>query len=247
MTRFFNPAQLKPFFRFYGSKYHISHMYPAPKYNTIVEPFAGSAGYSLRHYNRNVFIFDKDPIIVGIWKYLISVTPEEILSLPNIPLDGTVDDVELPCEEAKHLIGFWLQGATRRPKKAPSTWMRESIKHRTTGSFWGPNARQQIADQVSLIRHWHVFEGSYEYIRVPHYPITWFIDPPYNNESGKRYRKYCNSRYIIYPDLADWCQSRKGQVIVCEQEGADWLSFSPLVTSITSGNKMSQEIMYYRE
>ena len=39
---------LKPFWRYYGGKYRAAPAYPPPRLGTIVEPFAGSAGYSLR-------------------------------------------------------------------------------------------------------------------------------------------------------------------------------------------------------
>jgi hypothetical protein len=31
-----------------------------------------------------------------------------------------------------------------------------------------------------------------------------------------------------YDCLKEWCKTRDGQVIVCENEGADWLPFSPV-------------------
>ena len=34
-------------FYYYGRKKQIAKYYPEPKYDTIVEPFAGSAAYSL--------------------------------------------------------------------------------------------------------------------------------------------------------------------------------------------------------
>lgn len=39
---------LKPFWRYYGGKYRAAPRYPVPLHRTIVEPFAGAAGYSLR-------------------------------------------------------------------------------------------------------------------------------------------------------------------------------------------------------
>lgn len=44
--------KLKPFFTYFGGKYRIAPRYPKPQYNTIIEPFAGSAGYSLRYPER---------------------------------------------------------------------------------------------------------------------------------------------------------------------------------------------------
>ena len=53
---------------------------------------------------------------------------------------------------------------------------------------------------------------------------TWFIDPPYNNAAGQRYR----TRVSDYSKLGRWCRDRWGQVIVCENYGAEWLPFEPL-------------------
>ena len=41
---------------------------------------------------------------------------------------------------------------------------------------------------------------------------------------GDQYR----CRDVDYEHLGDWCRSREGQVIVCEQQGADWLPFEAL-------------------
>ncbi|MFL6862652.1 MAG: hypothetical protein ACJ8DZ_06610, partial [Allosphingosinicella sp.] len=59
-------------------------LYPAPRYNTIIEPFAGSAGYSLRYHERTVILYEIDPVVVAVWKYLIGVTPREILAIPDL-------------------------------------------------------------------------------------------------------------------------------------------------------------------
>jgi hypothetical protein len=40
---------VRPFFSFFGSKWRVAPHYPAPERDLIIEPFAGSAGYSLRH------------------------------------------------------------------------------------------------------------------------------------------------------------------------------------------------------
>ena len=40
-----------------------------------------------------------------------------------------------------------------------------------------------------------------------------------------------------YGQLSSWCKNRKGQVIVCEQEGAEWLSFRPFRTIKTTEGK----------
>jgi hypothetical protein len=65
-----------------------------------VEPFAGAAGYSTRYPDRNVILVDRDPVITGVWRYLIQVSEREILSLPDVHAGEDVCDLGLPQEAA---------------------------------------------------------------------------------------------------------------------------------------------------
>jgi hypothetical protein len=110
-------------------------------------------------------------------------------------------------------------------------------------SYWGERIRQRIAFQVGFIRHWQIVEG--EYWQAPEVQATWFVDPPYQ-EAGKLYR--CDSSGIDYGHLAQWCRSRYGQTIVCENEGATWLSFRPFraikASPASRGGKVSHEVIW---
>lgn len=212
-------VRLKPFFTYYGAKYRAATHYPTPDCDAIVEPFAGAAGYSVRHHERQVTLRDVDPVIVGTWRYLIGADPEDIYALPDVEPGQSVDDLEGLPVEARWLIGWWLNHGTSQPAKRPSSWMRQG-KHTT--SFWGPAIRERLATQVGEIRHWTVERGTYE--TSPEVEATWFIDPPYQ-AAGRHYK--FGAKGIDYIDLADWCKARQGQVIVCEADGADWLPFRP--------------------
>jgi len=230
--------RLRPFFGYYGGKWRdaIKH-YPRPNHETIVEPFAGSAGFSLRYPNKNVILCEIDPVLVAVWRYLIAVSAAEIRSIPDVPLNGSVDDLAFP-QEARWLVGFWMNRGVASPRKRPSKWMRDGIR---PGSFWGDRVRETIASQVEAIRHWEVIEGSYEDCPFDG-PATWFIDPPYQR-AGRHYRHGSDS--IDYGALADWCRSRKGQVVVCENEGADWLPFQHLAeVKTTRRGKRSAEVIW---
>jgi hypothetical protein len=96
-----------------------------------VEPFAGAAGYSLRHYLHDVVLVERDPRIAGVWRYLLRV-----------------------C-------------------------------------------------------------------------ATWFVDPPYNNAAGNGYK--FGAKLLDFARLAEWCRALPGQVMVCENAGATWLPFRPLL------------------
>lgn len=232
-------SQLRPFFGYYGGKWRdtIKH-YPPPEFDTIVEPFAGSAGYALRYASKKVFLCEIDPVLSQVWKYLLKVKPKEILAIPDLDPEETVDDLDV-CQEARWLVGLWLNRGIASPRKSPSKWMREGIR---PGSFWGERVRQTIAAQVESIRHWTVLNCSYEDCPVQPAGATWFIDPPYQ-AAGKHYR--FGSEQIDFKALATWCRSRPGQVIVCENEGATWLPFEQLAdVKTTHGNHLSKEVIW---
>ena len=87
-------VKLRPFFSIYGGKWRVSKYYPKPKFQTLIEPFAGGGGYSLNFPHLNVVLYERDERIAGIWRYLIEeASPEEILSIPDIAPDGSIDDL----------------------------------------------------------------------------------------------------------------------------------------------------------
>lgn len=215
---------LRPFFSFFGSKWALAKHYPAPIYTHVVEPFAGGAGYSLRHHGRSVTLLDTNPIIAGLWRYLIGVSASEILRLP---VDiYTIDDVH-ECQEAKWLVGFWFGRACNGPRRTLSAWGRAG---KWPTSFWGPTIRERIARQVEQIRHWRVIEASYE--NVPVVCATWFVDPPYERQ-GKHYV----GPQPDYAALGEWCRRLSGQVIVCENDGARWLPFKPFAVGRANSSR----------
>ena len=238
-------ASLKPFFSYYGGKWRAGPRYPAPRHDRLMEPFAGAAGYSVRHHRHDIVLIEKNTVVAGLWKWLIKASPEAIRRLPLLPLDGskTVDDFDLePAERA--LIGFWLNKGAVHPGRSPSSWMRSGIRPH---SYWGETIRERIASKVGAIRHWTVVEGDYR--TVDHgREATWFVDPPYQ-QAGNLYS--CSSRDIDFEALATWCQSLAGQTLVCENRGADWLPFMPFMnakaTPGSRGRSYSQEVLWANE
>lgn len=66
-------------FYYYGRKKKLVKVYPSPVYSTIVEPFAGSAAYSLYWVkDRDVILIEKDLQVYELWKTLQSSCPIEI-------------------------------------------------------------------------------------------------------------------------------------------------------------------------
>ena len=235
-------SSLRPFFSFYGAKWRAAPHYPRPEHDLIIEPFAGSAGYALRYPHQRVILCDDDERVAATWAYLLRVTPEEVRRLPLLGADDDVRDLPLP-QEAKWLIGWWLNKGMTSPCHTPSKWMRNPLPGRLA-TYWGAGIRERIAQQVPAIRHWRIIHGSYHGFSAE--PATWFVDPPYNNAAGARYRK---SR-IDYAHLSRWCRSLPGQVIVCEQAGADWLPFAHMMTAkTTDGPKrdgVSREVIWIK-
>ncbi len=226
--------RLSPFFYYYGAKNRVGELYPSPRHHAIIEPFAGSASYSLNYWQRQVMLIDIDPIVAGVWDYLIRTTPEEIRRLP-LDVPGTVDDLNIP-QEARWLLGFWMNKGSATPKKSPSVWMRGGERPNT---FWGSSTRERIAQQVDAITHWSVDCGDYREAPTS-LEATWFVDPPYCNQAGTRYRFHD----MDYSHLSRWTQTLPGQVIACENEGADWLPFTPLANVKSSRRRTSREVVW---
>ena len=227
---------MKPFINYFGGKYRCSLMYPYPEQNLIIEPFAGAAGYAIRHHEKKVKLFEVYDELYLMWKFLIDSNHDDIMDLPIIFND--IKHLDIP-KGAKVLIGFLLNTGTTRPCKTKSKWANQ---YTNTSQFWGEKRRERIANQVEKIKHWEITKIS-DYSEIPNENATWFIDPPYQKQ-GIHYVH--NSEQINFTNLSDWCLKRKGQIIVCEQEGADWLPWTNK-KEIKGNNKTktSSEVWYY--
>lgn len=218
---------LHPFFSYFGSKYRLAKYYPPPQCDEIIEPFAGSAGYSLMYPEKNVTLYEIYDPIVELWKYLIKVKREEILDLSigpfnkKNPIESKINSIP-----ARILVGFWTTESQTDASRYPLS--------KSRGGNWTEKKREKIADQLEFIRHWKIEKLSFD--EIPNRKATWYVDPPYN-KAGSRYK--CNK--IDYSELGKWCKERIGQVIVCEQSGTKWLPFKHLKTSHNASNK------HYRE
>ncbi len=225
---------MRPFFSYFGSKYRLSKStYPAPSHELIIEPFAGSACYSTVHYQSKVWLNDIDPKIFGVWDFLIKSSADCIQQLPLILEGQTVDDLKI-CQEAKWLIGFWLSKSCTAPRRQFSSWALKYPKQ-----FWGERKRSVIASQVELINHWKITNLSFD--EIENQQATWFVDPPYQ-EAGKSY--VMGSKGIDYDQLGAWCFDRLGQVMVCENAGADWLPFFDLAKLRNQRAKDTKEMIF---
>lgn len=82
-----------------------------PKFDTIVEPFAGTAQYSLKYWDKKVILIEKYNVICDLWKWLQQCTKKDILSIRQLKCGENTDDFEWDCQEQKDLVGFIITGA----------------------------------------------------------------------------------------------------------------------------------------
>lgn len=195
-------------FSYYGSKSKLVDLYPRPIYDTIVEPFAGSARYSLKYWDRNVILVDAYNTITDVWNYLQTASPQDIMALPELSYKESIKDYHLSDGEMK-LMSFMVARGVASPQYIVQKFSDIAL------------AKKRIASNLHKIKHWRIVNGDFRCIA--NVQSTWFIDPPYQY-GGEHYRV----NKINYPDLAERCHSRVGQVIVCENTKADRMNFRPM-------------------
>ncbi len=195
-------------FSYYGSKSKVVDLYPSPKFDRIIEPFAGSARYSLKYFDHDVLLVDKWEVIVKIWHYLQQATPADIMGLPEPKYKESIEGFNL-SEGERLLMGFLVARGVAHPQKIVQQFSDIAA------------AKKQISSQLYKIKHWKIIQGSYSEIKNQN--ATWFIDPPYQF-GGDHYHE----NGVDFLSLGSWCKTRDGQVIVCENTKADWLPFYPM-------------------
>lgn len=202
---------------YYGSKSKVVDYYPPPRYGKIIEPFAGSARYSLKYFDRDVLLVDKYEVIIRIWKWLQQCSKKDIIGLPHFLKETDRVSAYNLCEEANLLMGFLVAKASQAPRDKPTSRATTSRPNNINHQL------KFIASNLFKIKHWEIRLGSYT--EIENQEATWFIDPPYQVGG---YVYVMNNAGWDYSELARWCKTRKGHVVVCENTNADWLPFYPL-------------------
>ena len=202
-------------FSYYGAKTRVVDFYPKPTHNKIIEPFAGSARYSLKYFENDILLVDKYEVIVRIWKYLQECSVNDIMSLPKLAAGKKIIRENFDCIEQAWLMGFIISRGQSTPMLTVSKW----------GEIVFEKQRKFIAENLFKIKHWNIVQA--EHTDLTNENATWFIDPPYQ-VGGNKYK--FNNKKIDYNELAKWCKTRYGQIIVCENTNADWLDFIPVAT-----------------
>lgn len=229
-------------FYYYGAKRKYVKRYPKPQYRTCIEPFAGSASYAIYHLVHGnldrAILIEKDPRVVELWQRLMSMTSEEIMALEPPPIGTkTSDFLWMTCAASNALARCKAYSITSR---AATVW-----KH----------VQKRMARELPAIKKGaEILLG--DYTDAEDIPATWFIDPPYQvvpTETktafprGRGYAPGCCADDIDYEELGLWCQARKGQTIVCEMDGADWLPFETLYSGHDSLGKKTPEVVWIKE
>lgn len=212
-------------FGYYGGKKGLARHYPPPAERTIVEPFAGSAGYAL-HWAKpgtRVVLVERDPRVAALWRRLQRPgLAEELRSMPRVRAGQRTADLLVASAMS---LGNVFSSTTAKDWAVTERIERD----------W-PRLRDRVLTALPIVSDWTIIEG--DYTDAPDIRATWFIDPPYwvpdgtGGTRGDGYRHGASG--IDFDKLAEWCKSRKGQVIVCEQDGASWLPFRPLRNMTTA-------------
>ncbi len=201
-------------FPYFGAKWQTARTYPAPRYSTIIEPFGGAAGYScwhLVHGNASqAVIADTDPAVIALWSRLLASGADAISDWETPKLGSYTSDP----------FALWLLGGSAAAVDRIGQRGRK-VTPRVVEGF--PAARERAAWIIGTVGH-RITVLAADYRKVTNLEATWHIDPPYQHQ-GHLYGQ--GSQAIDFTHLAWWARSRFGQVMVCEQEGADWLPFQP--------------------
>lgn len=232
-----------PLFKWFGSKWLSARLMPVPEHSIIVEPFAGSAGYSLRYADRQVVICEINPFVYQLWYWLIlHATEADIRAIPlGVPEGTDIRTLGLSVGQ-ELLLKHW-----QRTNNVGSCWTVSPWGNKP--GQWTANTRARVAEEVQAVKHWILRADGMRALSDYH-TATWFVDPPY------QYNYQYKSAPIDYGELGRLVRAAQGQKIVCEavcpKTGAvpTWLPFEPFGERITSRRKAtenhhSKELIYH--
>lgn len=220
-----------PLLKWFGSKWLSAKRLPPPEYPTLIEPFAGGAGYACRFPERNVVLAESDPHLYALWRWLISEATEgDIREIPlNLPEGTDIRSVGLSYGQSL-LLKTW-----QRTNNVGSCWTISPWGNKP--GQWTANTRARVAAEVGEVKHWEIHPDGLDLLRRER-EATWFVDPPY------QYNYQYRQPSPVYDVLARLIQGQKGQIIVCEaacpKTGSvpQWLPFLPFAERVTSRRKL---------
>ena len=213
---------------YYGSKSRVVDLYPRPLHNKIIEPFAGSARYSLKYWENDILLVDKYDVVIKVWHYLQKCSPKDILGLPQLTEGLDISKLNISDEE-KMFLGINAGVASVSPRNKVSSFIGQQ-----NGRY---NKFKIIAANLYKIKHWKIIQDDFS--NIENKIATWFIDSPYQF-GGMAYIE----NKIDFNYLGQWSKERIGQVIVCENMKANWLPFVPLSVSRGANGRNTTEAIW---
>lgn len=231
-------------FKHYGSKWSGAKHYPPPLPGLpIFEPDAGSAGYSLNYADHQVVLWEEDPHLYHLWKFLISADTKmcHILDIPvNLPVGMNIQDPALGLDSGQRLLlKHW-----QRTNNVGDCWT--ISKWGNLPGQWTANTRARVANEMLAIKHWKLERVCYRL------PGTYFFDPPYEFNYKYRFIDPYDYDQLAYNISLIPAGSR---AIVCEATCSktgrvpSYLPFAPSHRQVTSrrkatNNHHSQELVW---
>ena len=233
-----------PLFKWFGSKWNASKHYPKPVYDTIYEPYAGSAGYALRYADRKVWIREDNHNLLCLWGWLIGCATEAMIrEIPiNIPEGTDIRALGLSRNQSL-LLKHWQRTNNLGECWTISPWGNKPGQ-------WTANTRARVAEEVYAVKHWRLL-GNRMSVDFEE-RMTYFVDPPY------QYNYKYGTKNFDWRALAGELNRipNPRQLIVCEAvcpktgKIPNWLPFAPFRDTVTSRRKPSQshhskELLYH--
>ena len=234
-----------PLFKWFGSKWLSSKLLPKPKYESIIEPFGGSASYSLRYNHHDVSLYESDEHIYELWKWLITEATEALIRAIPIGIPEGTDVRGLGLEKGQALLlKNW-----QRTNNIGNCWTISPWGNKP--GQWTANTRARISEEFAVTKHWKL-SGRNGLVAFNNSEATWFIDPPY--QYNYRYK----SPKLDYVYLGEKVKKLRGQIVACEaicpKTGTipDYLPFQYFGERITSrrkstNNHHSKELIYHAD
>jgi len=211
----------KCLFSYYGGKSKVARLYPPPRFPLIVEPFGGSAAYAYHHSTARALVNDLKPAVRQVYAFLRRPDAADWVSALVRPAYAAGDFAarDVLAAGGPEGLAWWLALDSMSGKYQPTIERPLTPWAAVKGLA---HARSRYLTIIAATRRWEFTGGDYR--ALPDVEATWFIDPPYSGQPGRVYQMPA----LDYDELAEWCRTRKGQVIVCEDASARWLPFRRL-------------------
>ena len=135
-----------PLFKWFGSKWSASKHYPRPLYDTIVEPFAGGAGYALRYADKRVVLAETNTHLLRLWRWIIDdASKEDVLDIPlGLRVGEDIRTIGLSDGQAL-LLKHW-----QRTNNVGDCWTISPWGN--SPGQWTANTRARVADEIQAVK-----------------------------------------------------------------------------------------------